>query len=302
MSDNSRHNVRAMAWGRRGPGAGIEDVHYTEVGATGISTSSRRVLRNTYALLGMSLAFSAGVAGVAMTMHLPAPGLLLTLIGFYGLMFLVHKTANSGAGVLSLFALTGFMGYTLGPLLNAVLSMQNGTSVVASAMGSTALAFVGLSAVALTTKRDFSFMGKFLFMGLIGIMLAGLVNKELVAGVLSAGGRAIGISGIDGGLIEARIQAAQQPAIDADVIPDAAAQTPQPPVRRRHGLQPQIFHVEKFAGQPDAALRDVMCDNLAALRERYARRGIGTLVLSRAVADHVLVRPARQPLGEGRPA
>ena len=174
MSDNTRHNVRAMAWGRRGPGAGIEDVNYTEVGANGISTSSRRVLRNTYALLGMSLAFSAGVAGVAMSMGLPAPGLLLTLIGFYGLMFLVHKTANSGAGVLSLFALTGFMGYTLGPLLNAVLSMQNGTSVVASALGSTALAFVGLSAVALTTKRDFSFMGKFLFMGMLVAVGLGL--------------------------------------------------------------------------------------------------------------------------------
>ena len=134
MSDNSRHNVRAMAWGRRGPGAGIEDVHYTEVGATGISTSSRRVLRNTYALLGMSLAFSAGVAGVAMTMHLPAPGLLLTLIGFYGLMFLVHKTANSGAGVLSLFALTGFMGYTLGPVLARTLALPGGAQVVTLAL------------------------------------------------------------------------------------------------------------------------------------------------------------------------
>lgn len=174
MSDNTRQNVRAMAWARRGQGAGIEDVHYTEVGANGISTSSRRVLRNTYALLGMTLAVSAGVAGVAMSLNLPAPGLLLTLIGFYGLMFLVYKTANRATGVLSLFALTGFMGYTLGPLLNSVLAMQNGSSVVTSALGSTALAFVGLSAVALTTKRDFSFMGKFLFIGMLVAIGLGL--------------------------------------------------------------------------------------------------------------------------------
>lgn len=139
----------------------------------GDTSTGRRVLRNTYALLGLTLAFSAGVAGTAMTLNLPAPGLLLTLVGFYGLMFLVHKTARSAWGVASVFALTGFMGYTLGPLLTAVLAMPHGGAVITNALAATAAAFIGLSAVALTSKRDFSFMGKFLFVGmLVAIVLS----------------------------------------------------------------------------------------------------------------------------------
>lgn len=155
MLSRDTASARSVAW----PGTGS---------ATTISTvGSQRVLRNTYALLGMTLAFSAAVAGLAMSMNLPAPGLLLTLIGFYGLMFLVHKTANSGWGVASVFALTGFMGYTLGPLLTAVLAMPHGGAVITNALGATAAAFLGLSAIALTTKRDFSFMGKFLMIGML---------------------------------------------------------------------------------------------------------------------------------------
>lgn len=146
----------------------------TPSGASSLDAiGSRRVLRNTYALLGLTLAFSAGVAGLAMSLHLPSPGMLLTLIGFYGLMFLVHKTARSGWGVASVFALTGFMGYTLGPLLSAVLAMPHGAAVITNALGATAAAFIGLSAVALTSKRDFSFMGKFLMVGmLVAIVLS----------------------------------------------------------------------------------------------------------------------------------
>lgn len=136
--------------------------------------SAQRVLRNTYALLGLTLAFSALIAGVAMTLNLPHPGILVTLAGFYGLFFLVNKTANSGKGVLAVFALTGFMGYTLGPTLNAVMNMPGGSATITNALGATAAAFLGLSAIALTTKRDFSFMGKFLMIGMLVAVALGL--------------------------------------------------------------------------------------------------------------------------------
>ncbi|MBI5925911.1 MAG: Bax inhibitor-1/YccA family protein [Aquabacterium sp.] len=144
------------------------------MGAVVDVNASRRVLRNTYALLGMTLAFSAAVAGTAMSLNLPAPGMLLTLVGFYGLFFLVHKLSNSGWGVAAVFGLTGFMGYTLGPLLNSVLQMPNGGAVITNALGATAVAFIGLSAVSLTTKKDFSFMGKTLFVGTLIAMVLGL--------------------------------------------------------------------------------------------------------------------------------
>jgi hypothetical protein len=114
MSKDPNHQTRALLLGN------------AERDSTALSVDSRRVLRNTYALLGLTLAFSAAVAGLSMRLGLPHPGLLLTLIGFFGLSFLINRTADSGWGVLSVFALTGFMGYTLGPLLSSVLSLPNG--------------------------------------------------------------------------------------------------------------------------------------------------------------------------------
>lgn len=153
MSDESMSTLRPLdATTQRAHGAVLSD-------------SSRKVLRNTYALLGMTLAFSAAVAGTAMALKLPAPGLIITLIGFFGLMFWVNKTAHKAQGLLAVFAFTGFLGYTLGPTLSAVLAMPHGSAIVTQALGTTALAFLGLSAVALTTKRDFSFMGSFLMIG-----------------------------------------------------------------------------------------------------------------------------------------
>lgn len=136
--------------------------------------ASRRVLRNTYALLGLSLAFSAGVAATAMTFQLPSPGLLLTLVGFYGLLFMVHRLSRSAWGVAGVFALTGFMGYTLGPLLSAIAAMPHGTAVITNALAATAAAFLGLSVIAVTTKRDFSFMGQFLFVGMLVALVLSL--------------------------------------------------------------------------------------------------------------------------------
>lgn len=181
MLSRNTSQARAVAWPSQG-------------NATTVSTvGSQRVLRNTYALLGMTLAFSAAIAGLAMTMHLPAPGLLLTLVGFYGLMFLVHKTANSGWGVASVFVLTGFMGYTLGPLLTAVLAMPHGGAVITNALGATAAAFLGLSAIALTSKRDFSFMGKFLMVGmLVAVVLSlGAVFLQIPALSLAISGMVV---------------------------------------------------------------------------------------------------------------
>ncbi|WP_377158930.1 Bax inhibitor-1/YccA family protein [Roseateles sp. UC29_93] len=135
-----------------------------------------RVLRNTYALLSMTLLFSAAVAAAAVAYRLPAPGMILTLIGYFGLLFAIHKTQNSAASVPLVFALTGFMGYTLGPLLGAILKMAGGASIIAMAMGTTGATFLVLSAYVLATKKDFSFMGGFLFAGMIIAILASLAN------------------------------------------------------------------------------------------------------------------------------
>jgi modulator of FtsH protease len=133
-----------------------------------------RVLRNTYGLLSMTLLFSAITAGVSSALSLPHPGLLLTLVGYFGLLFLTTRYRNSGVGLVMVFALTGFMGYTLGPLLNMYLAMSNGPQMVMMALGGTALTFLTLSGYALVSRRDFSFMGSFLIAGIIVGFLAGL--------------------------------------------------------------------------------------------------------------------------------
>ena len=136
--------------------------------------ATNRVIRNTYTLLAMTLLFSGLVAGVSMAMKLPHPGLLLTLGGYFGLLFLTARFRNSSAGLGFVFALTGFMGYTLGPILSAYLLLPNGGQVVMTAMGATGVIFLGLSGYALTTRKDFSFMGGFLMAGILVAFLAGL--------------------------------------------------------------------------------------------------------------------------------
>ena len=133
-----------------------------------------RVLRNTYALLSLTLLFSAGVAATSLALKLPAPGIVITLIGFFGLLFAVHKLQNSGWAVPMVFALTGFMGYTLGPMLAKTLSLPGGGQIVMMALAATGATFMALSAWVLATKRDFRFMGGFLFVGMVIAVLAGL--------------------------------------------------------------------------------------------------------------------------------
>jgi modulator of FtsH protease len=120
-----------------------------------------RVLRNTYLLLGMTLAFSSVVAYVALVSGAPYLGFFPTLIGFFGLSFLVHRLANSAWGLLAVFLFTGFLGYTLGPLLAMYLKLPNGPALVGQALALTAGAFVGLSLYALITRRDFNFLSGF---------------------------------------------------------------------------------------------------------------------------------------------
>ena len=133
-----------------------------------------KVLRNTYALLSMTLLFSAVIAGISMTLNLPHPGLLLTLVGYLGLLFATTRYRNSSLGLVFVFALTGFMGYTLGPILNAYLALANGGQLIMTAMGATGAIFLGMSGYALVSRRDFSFMGSFLIVGIVVGFLAGV--------------------------------------------------------------------------------------------------------------------------------
>ena len=138
-----------------------------------VGADAAAVLKNTYMLLGLTIAFSALVAFFSMDM--PRPGIIITLVGFYGLFFLTAKLRNSAWGIVSTFALTGFMGYTLGPIIG-MFAGAGAMPVVANALGLTAFVFFGLSAYALITRKDFSFLAGFLTAGffvLIGAMLLG---------------------------------------------------------------------------------------------------------------------------------
>ena len=134
----------------------------------------KRVLRNTYALLAMTLLFSAIVASASVAYRLPAPGMILTLAGYFGLLFAIHKMQNSAWALPVVFALTGFMGYTLGPLLTHSLALPGGAQTVSLALAATGATFLSLSAYVLLTRRDFSFMGGFLFCGMVIALIAGI--------------------------------------------------------------------------------------------------------------------------------
>lgn len=165
MQDKSLHTMTS---------AGMESV-----------LSTNKVLKNTYMLLSMTLVFSAITAGMSMAMGLgQGTALVLTLVGF-GLLFVVHKTADSSKGIIAIFAFTGVMGASIGPMLNYYLAMPNGPEVVMQALGGTAIIFFGLSAYALTTRKDFSYMGGFLMVGLLVAVVAMIANIFLNIPALS---------------------------------------------------------------------------------------------------------------------
>jgi modulator of FtsH protease len=136
--------------------------------------ATNKVLRNTYILLSMTLLFSAFTAGLAVATNAPPLGLLITLGGYFGLLFLTSALRNSPWGLVSIFALTGFLGYTLGPILNLYLSLPGGSQIVMTAMAGTGVIFLGLSGYALVSRKDFSFMGGFLMVGILVAFLASL--------------------------------------------------------------------------------------------------------------------------------
>ncbi|MFP1727905.1 FtsH protease modulator YccA [Lonsdalea quercina] len=140
--------------------------------------STHKVLRNTYFLLSLTLGFSAVTATLSTVFNLPAPGLLLMLVGFYGLMFLTYKLANSPAGILAVFALTGFMGYTLGPILSTLIASGAG-DIIMLALGGTALVFFCCSAYVLTTRKDMSFLSGMMITGFVVLLVATIANLFL---------------------------------------------------------------------------------------------------------------------------
>jgi len=135
-----------------------------------------KVLKNTYMLLSMTLAFSAVTAGISMAMNLPHMAALVMMLVAFGLMFVVNKKADSASGIFWIFGFTGLMGASLGPMLNAYAAMPGGPAMIMQALGGTALIFFALSGYALTSKKDFSFMGGFLMTGLIVVLVASLAN------------------------------------------------------------------------------------------------------------------------------
>lgn len=147
--------------------------------------NTNKVLKNTYMLLGMTLAFSAVTAGIAIALGLThVMALVLMLIGF-GLLFVVNKMADTAKGLPAIFAFTGVMGASLGPMLSYYLSMPGGPALVMQALGGTAIVFFGLSAYALTTRKDFSYLGGFLMVGLIVAVVAMIANIFLAIPALS---------------------------------------------------------------------------------------------------------------------
>ena len=135
------------------------------------------VLRNTYFLLSLTLLFSALIAGIAMHLNAPYPGFILTLVGIFGLMFLTMRLKNSAWGIVSVFAFTGFFGYTMGPFLSAFIhTYANGAQLIMSALGGTGIIFFALSAYVLITRKNFNFLGGFLTIGLIVAIVAIVAN------------------------------------------------------------------------------------------------------------------------------
>ena len=168
MQDKSLYNMNTV---------GIESV-----------ISTNKVLKNTYMLLGITLLFSAVTAGVSMAMGLGhGTALILSLVGF-GLLFVVNRTADSSKGLIAIFAFTGVMGASIGPMLNYYLAMPGGPALVMQALGGTAVVFFGLSAYALTTRKDFSYMGGFLMVGWPGQSLLEIPVSEERVGAIVIGG------------------------------------------------------------------------------------------------------------------
>lgn len=138
---------------------------------------TNKVIKNTYILLSLTLLFSALTAGLSMMLNLPP---MMNLIAFGGsivlLWFVLPRTANSTAGIFVVFGITGLLGLGLGPILNMYLAVPGGSKIISLALGGTGVIFLGLSGYALTTRKDFSFLGGFLITGFLVVLIAAIAN------------------------------------------------------------------------------------------------------------------------------
>ena len=163
----------------------INNPEYAILGSKGTAVTSNQVLRKTYFLLSLTLLFSAFMSFVTMAGFLPMPGLGLTLIGMFGFLFLAQALRNSKWGLSAVFAFTGFMGYTLAPILQAYLhNFTNGGTLIITALGGTGVIFLSLSLYVLITKKNFSYMGGFLFVAITVAFLASIASLFLNIAIL----------------------------------------------------------------------------------------------------------------------
>jgi modulator of FtsH protease len=168
----------------------MSEVQYYTDRAAMPGVSVNKVIKNTYILLSATLLFSAVMAGIATLMSQagmipPFVGLICSIAAIGLMWFVLPKTANSAKGLGVVFAITGLLGFGLGPMLAAYLSLSNGPQIVATALGGTGVIFLGLSGYAITTRKDFSFMGGFLVAGLLMVLVAALANIFLAMPALS---------------------------------------------------------------------------------------------------------------------
>ncbi|CAM3801529.1 Bax inhibitor-1/YccA family protein [Rheinheimera salexigens] len=155
------------------------------LGTASRSIEINKVLRNTYFLLAMTLAFSAVTAGIAMAMNMPPMMAIVCFVAGFIMLFIVNKKADTASGIFWVFGFTGVMGASLGPMLSMYAGLANGPTMIMQALGGTALIFFSLSAYALTTRKDFSFMGGFLMVGLVVAVVAMIANIFLAIPALS---------------------------------------------------------------------------------------------------------------------
>jgi len=157
---------------------------YSSAGEASV-LQTNKVLRNTYMLLAMTLTFSAVCAGIAMSMGLGQGTAMMMSLGALVMIFFLNKAAQSSMGIVFVFVFTGLLGASLGPMLNYYAGFPGGSETILQALGTTALVFFGLSGYVLTTKKDFSFMGGFLLVGLIVAVVAMVANIFLGIPALS---------------------------------------------------------------------------------------------------------------------
>ncbi len=159
---------------------------YSVLSGAQSAISANKVLKNTYMLLSATLGFSALMALISISLALPSWMYLVSVIGAMVMgIFVLPRTANSSAGIGVIFAITGLLGLGLGSILTMYLALPRGPEIIATAFAGTGLIFLGLSGYALTSKRDFSFMGGFLFAGIMVVFIAAIANIFLAMPALS---------------------------------------------------------------------------------------------------------------------